>query len=175
MGATGRITTDLTGSSVLGVGADVASKTVVPMLLASGQPKRPGWKNESYRHSLAAHGVSTTYNLGAKGVAKQTPDFLVKNEILESTKIPRSWLLQSMGYTGDNITNDQFRYEIWSVSFRNRSNGDVEKYYYILRSISKGGDKFGDPRVEDRFNNYNEAVGWLQENKHGNLEFGERP
>jgi hypothetical protein len=61
------------------------------------------------------------------------------------------------------------------VSFTHRNNRDVEKYYYIVKSINKGGDKFGDPVVEDRFNDYNEAVNWLLENKHGNMEYGERP
>lgn len=175
MGKTGKITADLTGSNIMGMGADVAADVAVPMLLASGRPQRPGWRNESYRHSLAARGVSTTYDLSAKGVMKETPEFLVRNEIMRSTKIPKPWIITNLGYTGDHITNDRFRYEVWSVSFTNQNNRDIEKYYYIIRSINKGSDKFGDPVVEDRFENYNEAVNWLLENKHGKIEYGERP
>ncbi len=83
MNKIGRMTTDATGSSVIGIGADVASKTVVPILLASGQPKPPGWRNESYRHSLAARGIKTSYtfNMKAGGIIA-APDFIDRKSVV---------------------------------------------------------------------------------------------
>ena len=176
MGKVGRITTDATGSSVMGVGADVASKTIVPMLLASGQPKPPGWRSESYRHSLAARGIKTSYtfNMKAGGVIA-APDFIVKNEILNATKVPKNWELVKLGYTGDNVENEKFRYELWSTVFKNRKDGEEVKYYYIIRSMNDGNKRFSDPVVEDRTSNYQEAIQWFQENKKGEFHYGERP
>lgn len=176
MGQVGRITTNATGSSVMGIGADVASKTVVPILLASGQSKPPGWRDESYRHSLAARGVKTIYssNMKAGGVIA-APDFIVRHEILNATKVPKEWELAKLGYTGDNVENEKFRYELWSTVFRNRKDGETVKYYYIIRSMNDGNKKFSNPIVEDRTSDYREAIQWFQENKKGEFHYGERP
>jgi hypothetical protein len=170
----GRITTDLTGSNVLGMGADVAAGVIIPMLSTSGN-QRPGWRNESYRHSLAARGISTTIDMGAKGVHRQTPDFLVRREIVHATRIPRDWKITRAGFTGDHLTNDRFRYEVWSTEFRNARDSDVARYYYIIRLINRGNDRFGDPVVEDRAGSYDAALQWLEENKTGEFHRGERP
>lgn len=176
MGKVGRITTDATGSSVMGMGADVASKTIVPMLLASGQSKPPGWRSESYRHSLAARGIKTSYtfNMKAGGVIA-APDFIVKNEILNATKVPKDWELAKLGYTGDNVENEKFRYELWSTMFKNKKDGEEVKYYYIIRAMNDGNKRFSNPIVEDRTSNYREAIQWFQENKRGEFHYGERP
>ena len=176
MGQVGRFVSSNTGSSVIGVASDVAVRTAVPILMRGGFKSSPGWRSESYRHSLAARGISTSYssNMRAGGVIA-APDFIVRKEILEATKIPRDWDLVKLGYTGDNVENDKFRYEIWSTMFKNARSGDTVKYYYIIRSMNDGNKRFSNPIVEDRTANYREAIQWFQENKRGEFHRGERP
>ena len=176
MGQVGRFVSNNTGSSVIGIASDVAVKTAVPILMRGGFKSAPGWRNESYRHSLAARGIKTSYtfNMKAGGVIA-APDFIVRNEILNATKVPKNWGLVKLGYTGDNVENDKFRYELWSTMFKNERSGDTVKYYYIIRSMNDGNDRFSNPIVEDRTSDYRDAIQWFQENKKGEFHRGERP
>ncbi len=176
MGQVGRFVSNNTGSSVVGIASDVAVKTAVPILMRGGSRSSPGWRNESYRHSLAARGVRTSYSFNTKaGGVIAAPDFIVRNEILNATKVTKEWDMVKLGYTGDNVENEKFRYELWSTVFKKKNNGEEVKYYYIIRSMNDGNKRFSDPIVEDRTSDYREAIQWFQENKKGEFHRGERP
>ena len=177
--------TETTGSGLIGAGVEVAGGVLVPILaggaLRSGGSSKPpmrsrGWHKESYRHSLAARGVSTTYKIGGgPDSVPETPQVLVRNEIIESTKIPPGWSLDKCGYTGDKLENDAHLYEIWSVLFKNDRSDEQVRYFYVVKSKRKDRNTYGDPEVVDRFDHYDHALDWLAKSKQGKITRGDRP
>jgi hypothetical protein len=174
-----------TGSGLLGAGAQVAADVAVPVFMnmggggggspKTGMPAR-GWHRESYRHSLAARGVSTTYRIGGGSeCVPETPNELVKAEVIESTKIPPGWSISRCGYTGDKLENDSFLYEVWSVIFKSDRSGEEVRYFYIVKSKRTGKDTYCNPEVVERFNDYNHAMTWLGKTRQGKITRGERP